>query len=157
MEQHFWTSTSEVGKPMAEITSAISATQAEYIRQELAASIFFAMPRADADDDTKFAAYNRIRQLVHIVEMIDGKEPDDIHCAGCGKAFGPKDVCFTYSYEDDTLDFCAECNDGEAPAGIAHDPRDADRDIERGRAFMAEFMSRGEDTSDLKAEGNGNG
>jgi len=129
---------------MAEITKGISATQAEFIRQELAASIFFAMPRADADDDAKFAAYNRIRQMVHIVEMLEGKEPDDTHCAGCGKALGLKEACFTYSDEDDTFDFCTECNPGDALAGVAHDPRDADRDIERARAFMAELMSAGE-------------
>jgi hypothetical protein len=92
---------------MAEITKDISATQAEYIRQELAASIFFSMPRADADWNAKFDSYNRIRQLIHIIEMVEGKEPD-------GKALGLKETCFTYSYEDDTLDFCAECNDGDA-------------------------------------------
>lgn len=130
---------------MAEITNGISATQAEFIRQELAASIFFAMPRADADDDAKFADYNRIRQMVHIVEMLEGKEPDGTNCTGCGKPFGLKETCFTYSGDDDTFDFCAECNPGDAPAGVAHDPRDADRDIERARAFMAEFMSAGDD------------
>lgn len=139
---------------MVEITKGISATQAEFIRQELAASIFFAMPRADADDDAKFAAYNRIRQLLHVIEMVEGKEPDDTHCAGCGKALGLKQTCFTYSDEDDTFDFCVECNDGDAPAGIAHDPRDADRDIERGRAFMAEFMGHDDDVEPTAEAGN---
>ncbi len=131
---------------MAEITKGISATQAEFIRQELAASILFALPHPGAEDTEQYRAYERVRQFVHVIEMLEGKEPDWPSCEGCGKVFGLKEEHFTYSVEDHgNIDFCSVCNPGEANGLPAHDPRDADRDIERGRAFMAEFMSSGDD------------
>ena len=128
---------------MSEIEKPVSATQAEFIRQELAATMFFAMPAKDADDDARFQSYQRVKQLLHIADMLNGKEPDFPSCEGCGKAMAMKERYFAYSDESDTMYFCEACNlDGENQTGeLAHNPAEADRDIEKARAFVDDYIS----------------
>lgn len=130
---------------MAEITHDIPAVQAEYLRQNLAAMLLFALPPKDATDEKKADAYiQRIRPIMQCIAMLDeDHEIDWPCCEGCSKIIEFKEKHVTYSTEDSgSLNFCMACDpgDGEVPPELAHDPTYADHDIERARQWIADYL-----------------
>lgn len=131
---------------MTEITYDIPAEQAEYLRQNLAAMALFAMAEGDAAKGSrKFGIAQKLKSILQCIDMLDpGAKPDWPSCTGCGKAIGFKAEYVTYSGDDDSFDFCVACDPQEgAPRQIAHDPGEADRDIERAKAWLIALMQEG--------------
>lgn len=127
---------------MREFLESVSAEQAEYARQELAAIAATAVALKGDGFSEKYEAYRRVKGILHVINLLSGEKPDWPSCEGCGKHILLKEEVFTYSDGDGgSIDFCQECNpDGENQTpDIAHDPAQADHDLAIAKAFIAEW------------------
>ncbi|MER8827194.1 hypothetical protein NKH73_13990 [Mesorhizobium sp. M0938] len=123
------------------ITEPMTAERAEELRRQIAAMLFFAMPRNDDSEDQKFDRYQSpIRGLLHCLDILDGKsDSGSSTCEGCHRVLTPEMprlVC------EDGPELCIECMPDEhrRTPTYGYCAEDADRDIERARRWVAELM-----------------
>lgn len=117
----------------------LSATATEQLRRELAASLFFAMPRRDATDRERIEAYQRrVRPLLHCLDIIEGTaEPETETCEGCSVTLKPEDP--RHNCQDGEV-LCAECTpEGYSAEAYGYLAKDADADIYAARLFAKEM------------------